>query len=336
MKPTHLRSVVAYLLFAFACLIPGSTREARAAAPPVGLPAVPAVVAKIATGVGTQPTGVAFDSFHQTMWVALSLTNVVNEYSLTSPYTLLNSVSVNNPYALVFDPGNYTLWVTGSSGNVVSVVDTNTATVVAILPTGAHPAANCFDGSDMWVPNFVGNSLSQYVANPPASVTVLATPGSNPHSCVFDGTNLWLTLEQTGLPSGLVEQLNVATGATATFGVGAYPWGIAFDGTNLWVANQNSNNVMELNTAGAVLNTIPVGPGPRGVVYGIGAGVPYIWVINNNNNGSGTLTQIQALTATVTGTSAALGTAPQFGAFDPINNHIWLADSLSNQVKILK
>ena len=346
MKRACLWLVAACLFLGLSCLIPEfvptAKRDLPLAAPAAGLPAVPARVANVATGAGTQPEGVAFDSFHQTMWVALALTNTVNEYSLTAPYALLKSVGVNNPYGLVFDPGNYTLWVTGSTGAVVSVVDTNTGAVAAVLATGTHPAQDCFDGSNVWVPNFGANTLSPYLANPPTAGVALGALGLNPHSCVFDGTNLWVTLEF----SNAVEQLDVATGATAAFGSGgSMPWGIAFDGGPcfaLWVANQGSNNAVALNTAGVILNTIPVGPGPRGVVYGIGAGVAYVWVINNNNNGPGTLTQIDVVApptcGTFSGTSAAgaIGTAPQFGAFDPINNHIWVANSLSNTVTILK
>ncbi len=320
--------------------------------PAAGLPATPAVlVTMVPPGPCSGPytTGVAYDSIHKTMWVGVTPSSgpgFVCEFMLTPPYTLMAWVPVINPYDLTFDSTTGYLWVTdtysapGTFANTVTVVDTAGAgAIVNILPTGVHPAGDCYFKGDIYVMDFgppAGPwSFTEYLNKAPWTTATYAAPGNDPHSCVAVGSDLWLTLEF----SNTVEKV-APPAAGVTFPVGFQPWGITYDGTSVWVANQNSNTVETLDPAtgvarAAAFNVAP-GNSPRGLAYGKAAGVRYVWAVDEV---SGTLTQIQVKGAptwgTVTGTSAAFGVAPQFDAFDPINNHIWVTSTTSGTITIL-
>jgi DNA-binding beta-propeller fold protein YncE len=322
----------------------------------VNAPALAAVPRIVATFVPPAPcsapftTGLAFDSIHNTMWVAVTPASgpgFVCEFALTPPYTLMATVpNVINPYALVFDPATGYVWATnvysapGVFVNTVTVINTPGAgALVNILPTGSHPAGDCLFAGEVWVMNFGPPAgpwtFDSFLDRAPWTAAAYAAAGNNPHSCVAVGADLWFTLEF----SNAVEKV-APPAPGVTFPVGVQPWGIAFDGTSVWVANQISNTVQALSPATGASRAILPLPAPANspfdLIFGVAAGIPYLWAVDEV---SGTLTQIMVLPAApwgaVTGTSAAFGVAPQFAAFDPVNNHIWVTSTTSGTITIL-
>ncbi len=319
---------------------------------PAGIPATPAVLAKI---VPPSPcsapyaNGIAYDSIHQTMWVAVSPAwgpGFVCEFGLVAPYPLITFVAnVINPRGLDFDATTGYLWATniysspGVFVNTVTVIDTAGAgAIVNVLPAGNHPAGDCYFAGQIYAMDFGPPAgpwnFTGFLNNAPWTATTYAAAGNNPQACVAVGGDLWLTLEF----SNAVEKVAPPAPGT-TFGVGSLPWGITYDGTSVWVANQGSSSVEALNPAtGAARNTLalPAGSGPRSLVFGTVAGVNYVWAVDE---ATGKLTQIKTSAAfpwgTITGTSAAFGNAPQFDAFDPINNHIWVTSTNSGWIDVL-
>jgi YVTN family beta-propeller protein len=301
-----------------------------AAPPPPALPAVPVVIAAFPSN-GPGPTGVAYDPIHRTMWVATQTANQLTEYNVLPPYAIVRAVGVANPYGVAFDPIRGNVWVTDFGANTVTVVNVATGAVLAVTPVGGvHPAGVCFDGVNMWVANFNSNSVTKLNGATFAVIGVFPVL-NNPQACAFDTVTgeVWITDEF----SNVVTVLNLAGALVVNKPVGTNPWGIAFDGADMWVGNQGSNNVWKINGATfATLAIVAVPAGPRGVIYGVGAGTPYVWAINST---PGTLTQIMAAPAVVTGVSAAFGVTPQMGAFDPVNSNIWVADTGNNMITVL-
>jgi DNA-binding beta-propeller fold protein YncE len=312
------------------CLIVVSVASAQTAVSPPLLPAVPVVVATFPS-VGIGPWGVAFDPIHSTMWVSTANANSLTEYNLVAPYAIVKNVGVPNPFGVAFDPTRGNVWVADPSGGAVTVVNSTTGAVLVVKPTGGtSPVGVCFDGVNMWVVNSTSNNVTKLNGATFAVIGVFPVL-TNPQACAVDTTTgeVWVTDQG----ANQVTVLNLAGALVKNLPVGVQPTGIAFDGTNMWVANQSSNNVWKIvGSTFATVAITAVPAGPRGVIYGVGAGTPYVWVVNST---PGTLTQIKAATAAVTGVSAAFGTAPQWGAFDPVNNNIWVANTSSNSITVL-
>jgi YVTN family beta-propeller protein len=312
------------------CLVMVSVLGAQTAVPPPALPAIPVVVNTFAS-VGIGPWGVAFDRIHSTMWVSTANANSLTEYNLVAPYSIVKNVSVANPFGVAFDPTRGNVWVADATGGTVTVVDSTTGGVLAVTSTGGtSPDGVCFDGVNMWVANSSSNNVTKLNGATFAVMGVFPVL-KNPLTCAVDTVTgeIWVTNQG----SNQVTVLNLSGALVTNLAVGTHPSGIAFDGTNMWVANQGSNNVWKIvgsTFATAAITAVPAGP--RGVIYGVGAGTPYVWVINST---AGKLTQIKAATAVVTGVSVAFGTAPQWGAFDPVNNNIWVASTSSNSITVL-
>lgn len=175
----------------------------------------------------------------------------------------------------------------------------------ATIAVGDFPRGIAFDGTNIWVANIAGNSVTKI---DPTTNTVLETitVAGNPNGIAFDGTSVWVTC----LGSGSVSKINVTTNVvTGPFTVGSSPQGIAFDGTHMWVANSVSNNVHKINiTTNAVSGPFSVGNFPESVAFD-GAN---IWVTNTS---SGTVSKINPTTNAVS-SPIPVGTSPYGIAFD--------------------
>ena len=179
------------------------------------------------------------------------------------------------------------------------------------IGVGSAPSGMTFDGSNLWVVNINGNSISKIRAS---DGTVLNTfpAGAGPQHAAFDGTNIWITDFTT---SNNVQKMRASDGVIiGTFSVPTFPSAIVYDGANLWI--QNGNNVTKLRASdGAVLGTFAVGNFPLRIVFD-GANV---WVANF---ASSNVTKIRAGDGVNLGTFAA-GGSPSGITFD--GSSIWLA-----------
>ena len=210
------------------------------------------------------------------------------------------------------------IWISNSLGNTVSRVDPTTNEVV-VVPVATTPRGIGFDGSSIWVTHSGSNNVLKI--NPRTRAVLADVPvGTAPTSAAFDGTSIWVN--NSG--SNDVSRINPSTNTViATIPVGSTPRGLAFDGANIWVTNFNGNNVSKINPAtNAVTATVAVGGSPNGVVFDGTS----IWVANFNGN---SVSKIDPTTNAVTAT-VSLGTGPGGIAFDGTN--VWTTNSGSNNV----
>ena len=204
------------------------------------------------------------------------------------------------------------IWVANSGGNSVSKLLASTGAVVGTYPVGQNPYAIAFDGTNIWVTNYGSASLTELVAST-GSLVATYTGFPYPFGIAFDGTNIWVT----NGASDSVTKLLASTGAViGTYSVGTYPQGVAFDGTNIWVANYTSNSVTKLLAGtGAVVGTYSVGTNPEAVAFD----GTNIWV---TNFGSNSVTELLASTGAVVDTYSVGN--PWGIAFDGTN--IWVVN----------
>ncbi len=235
-------------------------------------------------------------------------TILYNSSTNTSAFSFANNTFTFNWNTTGMTEGCYNL--------VVTTNDTaQRSTLVHLGQTfavGTTPYAIAFDGTNMWVPAYGSNNVTELVASTGAVVGTYPV-GNGPDGVFFDGTNIWVA----NTSDNTVTKLS-ATGATlGVYPVGSQPWGIASDGTNVWVTNRGSNTVTKLlASTGAQVGTYAVGAGP----YGIAFDGTNMWVANDY---ASSVTELVASTGVVVGTYA-VGASPVGVAFDGTN--IWVAD----------
>jgi YVTN family beta-propeller protein len=107
--------------------------------------------------VGGNPTAIAVNINNGNIYVA----DGVNRVDVINPITdnIVASVIVGNqPSGIAYDSHNGDMYVTNFSSNTVSVIDSNTNTVIATIsmPSGSNPSGVVFDSGDgeIYVTNF--------------------------------------------------------------------------------------------------------------------------------------------------------------------------------------
>jgi hypothetical protein len=192
--------------------------------------------------VGSGPWGMAYDG--TSVWVAnyssgdLSKVNVSREN-----VTNMNLSGCHVPDAVGFDGAH--IWVNCGAGTTVQELDLN-GNLLHTVTVGSNPYNFAFDGTNMWVVNVKGDSVTKISAiptgscpNPPCVVGEYDV-GVRPQAVVFDSKYIWVSnFEDNSLTKLLAS--NGAEVATIT-GLSS-PSFVAFDGGNIWVSQAPANKV---------------------------------------------------------------------------------------------
>jgi YVTN family beta-propeller protein len=208
------------------------------------------------------------------------------------------------------------IWVTNYLSNTVTELAAATGAVLGTFPVGSNPEGIAFDGANIWVANSGNNNVTKLAASTGVVVGTYSV-GSSPHGIAFDGANIWVANSGSSNVTKLLASNGVSQGV---FSVGSGPFGIAFDGANIWVTNSGSSNVTKLLASNGVSQGVfSVGSGPYGIAFD-GAN---IWV---TNSGSNNVTKLLASNGAVLGTFI-VGSSPYGIAFDGAN--IWVANNVT-------
>jgi YVTN family beta-propeller protein len=205
--------------------------------------------------------------------------------------------------------GNEVVEVQGSSGALLGTWTGATASAGILAAAGKIFVAGQTSPGKLYVID---------PTQPPAAVTVAAsTLGDFSYGIAFDGTHIW-TANQSGSVSIITPQ-SPYTVTTVSTGFSSL-YGILYDGKNIWVTDFNANTLLKLDSAGAILQTVPVGTAPYWPVFD-GAN---IWVPGYSPPGPPgnpyTVTVVQASTgnvvATLTGDAINHLHCPRSASFD--------------------
>ncbi len=229
--------------------------------------------------VGSGPFGIAIDHSGN-VWVTNGNSGSISKISggvATTPTTGFSS-----PVAIAIDQaGN--LWVSDYSTSLLTELD-STGAIQQAFPVCSSPQPVAIDGSgNVWVGAYGGSLISEVTTQFTGYTYNLGD--NNVGLAVNQSGNIWVSAE-----SGYLYEITSTTGTpvTSTIFSGLNdPQGIAIDQSgNIWVANMDSNDVVEVSPAGAVLRTYPVGKGPLGIAIDDSGNV---WV---TNIGDGTVSEI--------------------------------------------
>ena len=215
------------------------------------------------------------------------------------------------------------IWVANQSGNSVSKLRMSDGALLGTYPVGNGPVGIAFDGANIWVANRYGNSVTKLQASDGSILGTFAV-STNPLSIATDGTNIWVTC----LGGYGIRKLRASDGTVLdSFSTGVSPFSIAFDGTYLWATSLSGNNIWKLlASTGEQLNAYSTGTGPMAVAFDGSS----IWVANS---GSNNVTKLQASNGDILGIFD-VGTDPVAIAFD--GSSIWVANATSNSVTKLR
>ncbi len=242
----------------------------------------------------------------------------------TSPAQTL-AISQTGPFA----------YVANNSSNTVSVINIPTGQVANSILVGSGPGGVAVspDQTQVYVSNNQGNSVSVIST---ASSTVVATipVQSSPFGVAFtpDGTSAYVVNGS----SNSVSVINTTSQTVvATVPVQSSPVGVAMaltsNGTFAYVTNSASNSVsvIAVGSSPTVVQTIPVGTGPRWVAVTPNSSLAYV-----ENAGSNNISVISVATNSVIAT-IPVGSSPSGAAFTPDSSLAYVANSGSNTVSVI-
>src|ERR1700730_1926357 len=223
-------------------------------------------------------------------------------------------------------------YITNNGSNNVSVIDTASNTVTAIVAVGPNPTGVAVHpgGTRVYVANQSSNTVS-VIDTSTNTISATVAVGTFPTGVAVNpaGTRVYVT-NQAG---NTVSVLETATNTViATVAVGQNPVGVAVNpaGTRVYVANQSGNTVSVLDTAtNSVIAAVTVGANPAGLV--VNPAGTRVYVTNYSAN---TVSVVDTASNTVSAT-VAVGTHPVGVAVDPTGTRVYVANQSANTVSVL-
>jgi outer membrane lipoprotein-sorting protein len=196
-------------------------------------------VTTLSTALGSNPQGIAFDGAR--VWTA----NEGGSVSLIvlTPLTVTNvSTGFVGPIGIVFDGSN--MWVTdrGTFPGKLFKLDSvgNIAQTITVDQSPAFPA---FDGTNIWVPNFISNTVTVVRASTGTVLATLTGNGLNgPNEAAFDGERILIT-NFNGSSVSIWKAADLTPIATVTTGSNSFPVGACSDGLNFWITLQGGGKL---------------------------------------------------------------------------------------------
>jgi hypothetical protein len=197
----------------------------------------PGPVTTLSATLGNLPFSLTTDgsdiwTANQGVGAGVSIVNPDNGATITVTAQLFNVSGI------LFDGTN--IFVTDRGDNTLKRLDAN-GTVVQFVHTGAEPDIPVFDGSNIWVPNFTGNSVTVVRARDLQQLAVLTGNGLNhPFQAAFDGQRILVTNTM-----GNSVSLWKATDLTplGSFDMADSPTGASSDGINFWITLPSVNQL---------------------------------------------------------------------------------------------
>jgi hypothetical protein len=94
------------------------------------------------------------------------------------------------PWLIAFD--GTSIWaVGGPAGDCAMKVRPDDGLVLGAYAVGPHPLGMAFDGANVWVANYFGNTVTKLRAADGVSLGTFAA-GPGPRAVAFDGMNVWV------------------------------------------------------------------------------------------------------------------------------------------------
>ncbi len=171
------------------------------------------------------------------------------------------------------------VWVTNQGSNTIAELDGGTGALINTFATGEAPHAVARDKSgNFWIGNYYSGTVSVLDSTGTLVTTIAqALVGLQPTGNDIDlSGNLWQSVQSIDRVAVFAAAPSFAPIRSEAVGIG--PRGVTIDAAgNVFVANQDSNNVIEFNSAGAQIAEFQVGGCPENMAIDSKGDV---WVTN--------------------------------------------------------
>jgi S-layer family protein len=188
-------------------------------------------VTTLPISLGNSPRGISFDgarvwTANQGGSVSIVTLSPLSVNTVTSGFNLL--------FGIVYDGAN--MWVTdqGPTPGKLFKLDSNGNIIQTVL-TSDFPAFPVFDGTNIWVPNALSNSVSVIRASTATAVAGLTANGlTAPLTAAFDGERILVT-NNGGTTVSLWKAADLSPLGSVGTGPNTQPLGACSDGLNFWI-----------------------------------------------------------------------------------------------------
>jgi len=218
----------------------------------------------------SQPTGVATDLVHGTVWVAMFEGNTLQEINATTCARVLSLGTGLNPNGVAFDASNATVWVANFGSNTVEKINSSSGTLVATYSVGTNPRGLTFDGTNVWVSNYGSNTVTRINATSGAMLTVGV--GSGPYFLGYNTVDGNIYVPNRN--SNTVTVIKPSTGAVLkTIAVDSQPQFVSTGDVSEWVSCYSSQKLDKISTTSLTVTLSVSAPhsGPTGITFDGGA-----------------------------------------------------------------
>jgi hypothetical protein len=200
----------------------------------------PGAVTVTNSNLGLTPLGVAFDGTN--LWTANNLGSVsIITPQATTPYPQTTvSTGFLSPTGILYDGAH--IWVTDVEASTLLKLSP-TGAILQTVATGTSPMYPAFDGANIWVPNFLDESITVVQASTGDIVATIAKDATNqlldPAAASFDGQRVLVT------NAGSVTIFKAADlSVIGNMPTGSTPQGACSDGVNFWVTGSTAGNLL--------------------------------------------------------------------------------------------
>ncbi len=190
------------------------------------------------SSIGDFPQGIAFDGAR--IWTA-NQGGSISIVTITSVSVTVNTVTAgfSSPRGILYDGAN--MWVTDYGASELFKLDSNGAIIQTVF-VGAFPLYPVFDGTNIWVPNSIDNSVTVVRASTGVVLANLTANGlAGPSTAAFDGERI-LVVNSGGSSVSLWKAADLSPLGSVSTGLTG-PFGACSDGLNFWITLQTTNKL---------------------------------------------------------------------------------------------
>jgi DNA-binding beta-propeller fold protein YncE len=203
----------------------------------------PGAVITAASTLGDYPYSIAFDGTH--LWTANDGSVSIITLQATTPYPVSTvTTGFIGPYGILYD-GKH-IWVTDFGAGTLLQLDSS-GNILQTVTVGAGPQVPGFDGTNIWVPNALGNSITVVQASTGRVMATMAADASNllnsPSAATFDGERVLVT-NTNGNTVSVFKAADLSFIANVATGSPSAPFGACSDGINFWVPLPSASQLL--------------------------------------------------------------------------------------------
>jgi hypothetical protein len=151
------------------------------------------------------------------------------------PWTVTNvTTGFSAPSSVIYDGAN--IWTADIGDFLLLKLDSN-GTILQTVTVGPDPLNPVFDGTNLWVPNNMGNSVSVVRASTGAVLATLTGNGLDlPRAAAFDGQRvLVINTDGPNASASLWKAADLTAMGSFNLGTGGVPWSVCSDGVSFWI-----------------------------------------------------------------------------------------------------